>query len=260
MIISHEHRFIFIKNRKVGSTSTELALQQICGPDDVLTHDGTAREISPRRAARDVLAPNARNYDGPFSPYPELLRSRSPVDAVRIIRDWRRRPKFYNHMRAASVRARIPTKVWESYYKFCFDRNPWDKVVSFYYWYGRKRDDLPEINEFLVNHRRFGTADQILPSDWVRYAEGDRIIVDDVFDFRDLEGGLATALKRAGVPDEVAAKATLGRAKTEQRKTRTVALLPETDALIRRAFRREIARLDFCREPDPLLFTAGTTA
>ena len=259
MIISHAHRFIFIKNRKVGSTSTELALQRICGPDDIVTHDGTTRQMRPARAARDVLLPGARNYDGRFNPLPELLRARHPVDAARVIRDWHARPKFYNHMRASSVRARVPRAVWDGYYKFCFERNPWDKVVSFYYWYGRDRE-LPGINEFLLDHRRWGTTDQVLPSDWVRYAEGDRILVDDVFDFRDLAGGLATALARAGVPAEIAAAATLGQAKTRERKARGVAFRPETDALIRRAFRREIAAFDFCRAPDPELFPVGAGA
>lgn len=259
MIISHAHRFIFIKNRKVASTSTELALQKICGPDDVLTHDGSGHAPSPRRAAKNVLWPEARNYGGSFNPVPELVRTRSPVDAARVMRDWWQRPRFYNHMRATSVRARVPREVWEGYYKFCFDRNPWDKVVSFYYWYGRNRD-LPEINAFLRDRRRYGTSDQVLPSDWTRYADGDRVIVDDVFDFADLEGGLETALARAGVAPEIAAQATLGREKTELRRPAPVTFAPESDALIRHAFRREIATFDFARDPDPRLAAAGATA
>jgi hypothetical protein len=39
MVISHRHKFIFIKNRKVGPTSTEVAPQKILGPDDILTPD-----------------------------------------------------------------------------------------------------------------------------------------------------------------------------------------------------------------------------
>lgn len=37
MIYSRLHRFLFIKGRKVAGTSCEVALSQICGPDDILT-------------------------------------------------------------------------------------------------------------------------------------------------------------------------------------------------------------------------------
>jgi hypothetical protein len=37
MIISHKHKFIFIKPQKSAGTSVELLLSRICGPDDVIT-------------------------------------------------------------------------------------------------------------------------------------------------------------------------------------------------------------------------------
>src|SRR5690554_5738319 len=45
MIVSHRHKFIFIKTKKTAGTSIELALRQICGPEDI---------ISPVREDRDV--------------------------------------------------------------------------------------------------------------------------------------------------------------------------------------------------------------
>ena len=36
MIISHAHKFIFLKTKKTAGTSIELALSQLCGPDDVI--------------------------------------------------------------------------------------------------------------------------------------------------------------------------------------------------------------------------------
>lgn len=242
MIISHRHKFIFIKNRKVGSTSTELALQKICGPDDILTPDSMwGRE-------KDVLFPLARNYQGRFNPFGEIVQNRNPADAVRAIRDWASRPKFYNHIRASSVRARIPRRIWDTYYKFCFDRNPWDKTISFYYWFGR-RGTLPPFNEYIRNHRKYGTRDQTLPSDWSRYTLHGRVIVDDVFDYSHLAGGLRTALRRAGVPGEIIDQATLGTEKTKVRGSRSVDIDADVDAIIRRAFASEIATFPFCAEP-----------
>lgn len=37
MIVSHRHRFIFIKTQKVAGTSVEIALSKFLGPDDVVT-------------------------------------------------------------------------------------------------------------------------------------------------------------------------------------------------------------------------------
>lgn len=242
MIISHRHKFIFIKNRKVGSTSTEVALQKICGPEDILTPDSMWGRDS------DVLFPQARNYRGKYLPFREIIQNRTPTDTARVLRDMAQRPKFYNHIRASSVRARTPRKIWDSYYKFCFDRNPWDKTVSFYYWFGR-RGTLPPFNEYLRNHKQYGTDDQTLPSDWTRYTLRDALIVDDVFDYADLAGGLRTALTRAGVSEDVIEDATLGTEKTAIRKQRTMVFDTDVDAIIRRAFRNEIRTFPFCAAP-----------
>jgi hypothetical protein len=36
VIISHEHRFIFLKTKR-RPARVELALRQLCGPDDIIT-------------------------------------------------------------------------------------------------------------------------------------------------------------------------------------------------------------------------------
>ena len=37
MIVSHKHKFIFLKTKKTAGTSIELALSRLCGPADVIT-------------------------------------------------------------------------------------------------------------------------------------------------------------------------------------------------------------------------------
>ena len=40
MIISHRHKFIYLKARKVAGTSVEVALAQHCGDGDIVTPVG----------------------------------------------------------------------------------------------------------------------------------------------------------------------------------------------------------------------------
>ncbi len=45
MIVSHEHKFIFIKTRKTAGTSIEIGLSKYCGPMDVISPIGKDEEL-----------------------------------------------------------------------------------------------------------------------------------------------------------------------------------------------------------------------
>lgn len=246
MIISHEHRFIFIKNRKVGGTSVEEALAPICGPDDVLTPDGARRPgfVSPKDPFRET----ARNFHEPWSPAREFLAADGPMSLARTARDYFKRSKFYNHMPAHSVRARVPREIWDSYYKFCIERNSWDKMISFYYFAMRRREPTVDLDTFILKGAPgHSTEDQRFPTDWFRYAHRGRVIVDEVVRYEDLEGGLQRALANAGVPEAVRARVALTQSKTHLRKQREAVVSPAALATIERVFAREIAHFGFER-------------
>ena len=63
MIISHEHRFIFLKTKKTAGTAIEAALSQLCGPECVVT---PYREESEQD--RKGLAPQNYRIDHPLKP------------------------------------------------------------------------------------------------------------------------------------------------------------------------------------------------
>lgn len=135
MIISHKYKFIFIKTNKTAGTSIEIGLSRFCGPNDIITPITAPDE----KLRSDRAGISAQNYRIPFTRY--KLR-----DYIALIR--RKPVGYYNHMPSSEIKRLISSEVWSSYYKFCFERNPWDRLVSYYYWRFRT-EPRPSMSEFL---------------------------------------------------------------------------------------------------------------
>ena len=132
MIVSHEHRFIFLKTNKTAGTSIEIALSKYCGPKDIIT------PIMPE----DEKIRSKLGYPGPQN---FRLPNQSPMVEEQGSKKGR---VFFNHISAARARAYLGEKVWNDYFKFCVVRNPWDRVISGYYWQHRKAP-RPSMKAFL---------------------------------------------------------------------------------------------------------------
>ncbi|MBK5287555.1 MAG: sulfotransferase family 2 domain-containing protein [Acidimicrobiia bacterium] len=157
MIVSHEHRFIFVKTRKTAGTSIEVFLARHLGPDAIIT---------PVKPVVEGHTP--QHYDGWFNPVPQILHQRQVKPALS---DLKRRRTFYNHIPAARIQERIGAKAWRTYFKFCFERDPWDKVVSWYY-YRLWQDPDMSFDEFVRT--------QELPSDFDLYSLHGSVAMDFV--------------------------------------------------------------------------------
>jgi hypothetical protein len=183
MIISHEHKFIFIKTKKTAGTSIELALSQLCGPDDIIAPITESDEAL--RAAGSGPR-NWRVHGWWQSPRPLFKRSWLKVSA----QDY----GFYNHMPAKEARALLnDDKIWRSYFKFAFDRNPWDRQVSAYHFRYRHAANPPPFSAYMRQRR-----DAWINNYNIYSIDGD-VCVDFVGRFESLDADLRKALKEVGL-------------------------------------------------------------
>lgn len=187
MIICHDYKFIFLKTNKTAGTSIEIALSKFCGPDDIITPI----------AAKDEKARRELAYRGPQN-YVAKPWNYSVKDVVRLVRKGEKKLMFYNHITAEEARARIEKKVWDEYFKFCFERNPWDRVVSLYYWRCRT-EPRPTISEFVDS----GGPLRLKRRGYDLYTIDGQVAVDRICRFEHLTEELEVVRTRLGIPEEL---------------------------------------------------------
>jgi hypothetical protein len=129
MIVSHEHKFIFVKTRKTAGSTFEKLMRPYLGPDDICT--GSTRDDTP-----------ALNIN----------------------------PDTNGHLPLTEIRARYFPKGIDiaGYDIISIERNPYDKVVSSYYWHQHIKPDQFGKLDFELYMRTCN----LLPSDWGLYTLG----------------------------------------------------------------------------------------
>ncbi len=105
MIVSHQHRFIYIKSFKTASTSVQYALARHCGEGDIVTAIRGCREL-------EHLPPSYVSTN-----------------------------EIGGHLPWKKVREMVFPEEWHLYLKVVNVRNPWDMMVS---WFHTKMEHLHE--------------------------------------------------------------------------------------------------------------------
>lgn len=196
MIVSHEHKLIFIKNGKTAGTSIEVFLSGVCGDTAIVT------PIYPQ-----VATHCPRNHEG-----------------------------FYNRMTASEIREKLGLKVWNRYYKFCVERNPWEKILSYYHMEKYRAGGKLSLDQYL--------AGNTFPINYPRYTEPDnscKIIVDRVIEYERLSDGLSEVFAVVGVPFDGKLKVYAKAEYRQDRRPYREVLSPAQAERIRDLFALEIA-------------------
>ena len=232
MIISHKYRFIFIKTHKTAGSSMEMALASLCDTEDVITpmESNVSTDI-PRNFHEENWI--GRTY-AKSRLFRKFIKRHSP-----LLGRW-----YYEHMPATRVRELIGENVWNRYHKFCFERNPWDKVVSYYNWkkFGQKRA-LPDFKTYVMkkSHR--------LPMDARLYFDGEQCLMNEVADYARFKEQFTRICKRLGIPYNgkmPKEKTNITKQKVDYRDFYD----EETRAKVESLFEREIALKGFVFDPE----------
>jgi len=185
-IISHRHRFIFLKTRKTAGTSIQGWLLNHLGPRDVIVSD------------RD-LVPLPRPFLSTPSATTRWMEAEIGIKK-RLSRLGLRHMRLKPHSSAKDVRKAVGKKIWHNYHKIAVVRNPWEQMISAW----RFREHLIgrplSLDEMLDAREASQTKDR---GNWIIYTIDDEIVVDTIIRYEQLHEGLASLAHRVGLPPPV---------------------------------------------------------
>lgn len=185
MIISHAHRFIFLKTQKCAGTSVEMALSMICGPDDVVSSWGAVDAEQQHQVGCEP-----RNIEIPlaYRPYTWQLRQ------LMRLRTAHRGVRYHGHMSASKIRQSMDARLFDAYRKVTIVRNPWDREVSLYFWHYRDNENRPPFERY-VRLPRYRPERKTFDL----YSIDGRIVADTILRYENLQDDYSNFVKSLGV-------------------------------------------------------------
>ena len=147
MIVSFKNKFIFIKSQKTAGTSLEVALSKFCGDKDIIT---------PIKPSSNEKIRKKLKFRGPQN-YLASLK----------IHDREKKIEFVNHTPISVFKKIISKKIFDNFFKFTIVRNPFDQILS-YYFYAIKRHSIKDsFKLFCEKHAKnfFGDEKNIISID-----------------------------------------------------------------------------------------------
>ena len=160
MIISHTHKFVFIKTAKTGGSTIENILGDHLGNKDIAS--GSAYKDS-----GNISPTMKRNF--PNLDYPDSLGG-------------------YSHLPASLIYEKFFTgKKPKDYFVFTIERNSYDKAVSHWWWHTRRKKQMKGMPRSRIKFedylkRLIQEPDNNNPSCWRRYTD-ESICVDHIYQY-----------------------------------------------------------------------------
>ncbi|MDA9819211.1 sulfotransferase family protein [Methylophilaceae bacterium] len=181
MIISHEHKFIFIKTAKVAGTSFEIALSKFTNSRDVLTPIYPAKDEFIRQ---DLFNKGPINYKLSFF---DLLRFHLTYKHLKDLLRFEHPSKFYNHINAKLIKRYVSDEIWNNYTKIAIVRHPVDRLYSLYNWHKNVDKSIKEgFESYIINNPH------LITDNFNQVSIDNNSVIDFWIRFEDIEMDIAS--------------------------------------------------------------------
>lgn len=106
-------------------------------------------------------------------------------------------------MTADQVYNELPEEVWNSFFKFTIVRNPFDRVVSSYFWNKKigRFDPNWSMRDYLQNEQKLPDVD--VNGSWPIYTRNDEPVADEYVCYENMEDALNRISERIGFEESI---------------------------------------------------------
>ena len=170
MLVSHRHHFIYTKTIKTGGTSVESYFEPYCMAEG---------EWSLSHGREETVSASG------------IIGQRSSVGAD---------VRWWNHMPAQLIREQLSEEIWSRYFKFCVVRNPFEKVLSFFFHHRRRQPRSAFVGETVIEQFNHWVLTASLPSDRDTYTIDGRVVMDFVMRHESLTADLQQVCTQLDLP------------------------------------------------------------